>query len=368
MLAHSQVRVATMATILLCLAAAAGLVLVAVAVREILAWLFIALFLASVANPLVDLLSRRWSRGLSVLAVVAVATAVLASILVVVVPALVDQVRGLAKVGPQLERLLLSSTAFQRLDVRFHIVALAQREVAALPQVLSQTATGVFSVLGKVLHGAVGGVTVFFVAIFLLLDYPALTRSVLGVFRPATRARVARIGHAVYWATSRYALGTLAIAGIAGTVATVLLALAGVPYYLPLGLCVGLLGLIPFVGAVTGAGLVSIVAWAAVGWARAAFVLAALVVYQQIENHVLQPLVHRYTVRLSALAIAVALLVGASLAGLFGAVFAIPVAGALHIVLRESLNLIRERRADRMKPPEGPPPKPGGDPDRVEAH
>jgi predicted PurR-regulated permease PerM len=139
------------------------------------------------------------------------------------------------------------------------------------------------------------------------------------------------------------------ISVIAGTVATLVLLAVGVPFAVPLGLIVAILDLIPLVGATLATVIVGAVALTK-GVTPLVIVVAALVVYQQIENQVLQQLIYNRTVKLSPLAIAVSVAAGAEVGGVAGALLGIPVAGALKVV---SAELLAWRRGeDPSEPPQ----------------
>jgi predicted PurR-regulated permease PerM len=106
-----------------------------------------------------------------------------------------------------------------------------------------------------------------------------------------------------------------------------------VPFAVALGLVVALLALTPLAGATIAAIIVVLVAIAAAGTTAAIVVGAFFVIYQQLENHVIQPLVYGRTVQLSPLAVLVSVLIGAQIAGVLGALGAIPVAGAIQVLL-----------------------------------
>ena len=125
--------------------------------------------------------------------------------------------------------------------------------------------------------------------------------------------------------------GNLAISLVAGVSAAAVLLILGVPYALALALVIAILDLVPLVGATLGAGVVlAVVAFhsltAAIVW------LIFAIVYQQVENHLLQPLVYGRMVLLPPFAVLLAVLVGAQLAGVVGALGAIPVASAIQII------------------------------------
>ena len=126
--------------------------------------------------------------------------------------------------------------------------------------------------------------------------------------------------------------GNLTISLIAGIVSTIVLLILGVPYAVALGLLVAILDLIPLAGATIAAILVTTVAFLD-STTSGIIILVFFVVYQQIENHILQPVVYGRTVQLSPLAVLIAVLIGAELAGVIGALAAIPVAGTIQVVL-----------------------------------
>src|SRR5204863_7840682 len=103
-----------------------------------------------------------------------------------------------------------------------------------------------------------------------------------------------------------------------------------------------LLDLIPLAGATLAAVIVTIVVLVELGWVKALIVVGFFIVYQQLENHFLQPVVYGRTVRLSPLAVLIAVLIGAQLAGILGALAAIPIAGSIQAVGREILAWRRE--------------------------
>jgi predicted PurR-regulated permease PerM len=130
--------------------------------------------------------------------------------------------------------------------------------------------------------------------------------------------------------------GNLLISLVAGVSTAVVLLVMGVPYSVALGLIVGILDLIPLAGATIAGIIVGLVAFLH-SIPAGIVVVVFFIVYQQIENHLLQPLVYGRTVQLSPLAVLISVLIGAELAGVLGALAAIPVAGALQVVLGDYL-------------------------------
>jgi predicted PurR-regulated permease PerM len=145
------------------------------------------------------------------------------------------------------------------------------------------------------------------------------------------RALVIDINQAV----AKYMLGNVAISGLATMATWLVLTVLGVPYALSLGLLVGFFDLIPLVGATLGAVFVGI-ATATVDFPTATIVwLVFIVVYQRVENSFIQPLVYGHALKVDPIVTILAVLVGASLLGILGALLAIPIAAAIQILLRD---------------------------------
>ena len=157
--------------------------------------------------------------------------------------------------------------------------------------------------------------------------------------------RVRRVAADCAKAVTGYMTGNLLISIIAGTVTYVVLWIMGVPYRGVVALFVGFADLIPLVGATLGA-VVAIAVAALHSLPAAIVVLVVFVVYQQVENHVLQPVIMSRTVQLSALTVLVSILIGVELFGFLGALLAIPVAGVLHVIGRD----IYDGYRGRLKP------------------
>ena len=136
--------------------------------------------------------------------------------------------------------------------------------------------------------------------------------------------------------------GNLLISFVAGTLTTVVLLATGVPFALALGLIVAILDLIPLAGATLAAIIVGSVAFLH-SIPAGIIVIVFFICYQQVENHILQPVVYGRTVQLSPLVVLISVLIGAQLAGVLGALAAIPVAGSLQVIFRDWL---RQRRGE----------------------
>jgi len=196
---------------------------------------------------------------------------------------------------------------------------------------LSSTALGVAR---SVVTAVVAVVTIAFLTLFMLLEGPAWVERGYGLVPERHRARARRVGADVYRAVGGYVMGNLAISLIAGAISAVVFTVVGLPFPFALALVVALLDLIPLAGATIAAVIVTTIAFID-STTSGVIVLVFFVVYQQLENHVLQPVVYGKAVKLSPLSVLVAVLIGAELAGIVGALGAIPVAAAIQVLVRD---------------------------------
>jgi predicted PurR-regulated permease PerM len=192
-------------------------------------------------------------------------------------------------------------------------------------------------------------VTIAFMTFFMLLEGPNWMQRFYGLLPDHSRPRWQRVGTDIYRTVGGYVTGNLLISLIAGAASTVVLLVLGVPYAVALGVLVAILDLIPLAGATLAAIIVTTVAFLT-SIPAGIIVLIFFIVYQQVENHVLQPLVYSRTVQLSPLAVLISVLIGAKIAGVLGALAAIPVAGTIQVLLLTWFQIRRERRASTPAP------------------
>jgi predicted PurR-regulated permease PerM len=197
----------------------------------------------------------------------------------------------------------------------------------------------------SILTAIVAVVTIAFLTFFMLLEGPGWMRRFYALFPEPSRPRVEKIANDIYRTIGGYVTGNLFISVIAGVSSTIVLLVMGVPFAVALGLLVAILDLVPLAGATLAAIIVSTVAFLD-SLPAGIVVLAFFIVYQQLENHVIQPVVYSRTVQLSPLAILIAVLIGAKLAGILGALAAIPVAGTIQVLLLAWLEIRRERETE----------------------
>ena len=170
--------------------------------------------------------------------------------------------------------------------------------------------------------------------IYLLADLPRIRSGLYRLAPHSRRPRLILIGDEIVAKVGAYVLGNLLISVIAGSVTTIWLLIFGVPYAALLGLLVGLLDLIPVVGSTIG-GLVASLVALTVSVPVALATVGFFVVYRLVEDYLLVPRIIGGVVKVPALVTIVAVLLGAALLGVIGALVAIPIAAAVLLVVRE---------------------------------
>ena len=325
---------------------AAGIVALAGALASIgsaLLIIFVSFFSVAVLSPVATAMERRlrWSRALCSTVLVLGIVVALAVVLLVLAQAVSDAMRGFSHDLPQIVD-----------DVRQSDVGDFLNGGSGLLDTLREHATditrGVATVSGGVANvgvSAFGAVTLFFSVIFLtlfgLIDEPRVRDWIGGLMYRDKRERYLDVTNRIVNTTSRYMLGNLAISVVCGTVYGVTAVILDLPYPLALALIAGLLDLIPTVGATIAGVIISVVALSVSVEALVAFAIVMLV-YQQIENYVLQPTIIGRAARVSGFTVLVSVLAFGALFGFIGAIIGVPISAGLQILVEE---LTAARRA-----------------------
>ena len=326
------------------LAVLAAIQLLSIA-RQVITWILIALFLALALNPAVEFFQRHGIRrraaaiGLTYLLVLAVIAALGGTF----VPILIGEVNDLADAVPgYVDDLTEGRGRLGFLERDYHIVERVRRRSARVAPGGSSASRARRSRSRRA-------------------SSRPLSRRSRSRFSPSScssrarcgssgstpllpteeQARWRNVGYQIYRTVGGFVSGALVIALVAGISAAVLLTILGVPYAIALGLLVALLDLIPLAGATVATLVITTIAFITSPVTVGVIVLVYFVIYQQVENHIIYPAIYSRTVQLSPLAILIAVLIGASLAGILGALVAIPVAGAIQVVL---VDYLRHRR------------------------
>ena len=342
-----QVPVRTiLATIGLVLLTALALLLLS-KIQQVLVWIVVAVFFTIALYPVTSWVERKVTRGRrlpATLLVFLVLVLVLAGLLTAFAVPLATEGAAFAT---QLPQLITDARSGQgtvgRLLERTHALAWVQShqsQIAGFASGLTGSASGVLS---SVATGIAGVVTVFVLALLMVLEGPKVVSGLLGLIEDGeSRERVRAVSADCARSITGYISGNLLISIICGVLTYITLKVTGVPFAGLIALFVGLADLIPLIGATLGA-VVALIAAAVHSITALVVVAIFFVLYQQLENHVLQPVILSRTVKLNPLAVLVAILVGVELAGILGALLAIPVAGIVQVIIRDVWNHRRGR-------------------------
>ncbi|HET9452198.1 MAG TPA: AI-2E family transporter, partial [Aggregicoccus sp.] len=322
--------------------------------RTVISWILISLFLALSAWPAVEALRKRgMKKGLAVALVSVGALGLLAGALLTLVPMLVEQGTALVRAAPELLERSSRHPWVQWANARFGLLERAQAE---LREAAPGAAGRAFTLATSLVGGVVALITIGILTLFMLLFGEDVVQKGLTWLPPERRTHVAELARRMRRVVGSYTLGTFIIAAAAGVMTSVSLALLGVPYFLALGVAMVLTSLLPYVGSVIGGVLVVGTTFASAGTKAGIICAVIFLVYQQVEGNILQPLVQRRTLSMNPLLTALAMLVGTSLAGFLGTLLAVPVAGALQVLLQDALT----RRQLRWQGPPSPAAAPPG--------
>jgi predicted PurR-regulated permease PerM len=313
--------------------------------RTLALLIIVAGFVAVLLNPLVVLLQRRIPRrGYAVTIVTLITLVVFALLAYSFGNPLVSGISDLAEKLPG----YVSSAQHGRgwighLATKYHVQAWVQKNAPKLVTYAESLSKPVLTVGKGAISLLVELFTIFVLVLLLLLEAPKMRTWIIGQMRPERATTVTRIGSEVSRSVAGYILGDLLTSLIAGTVVFVTLLVLGVPFPLLWGLWVALVDFLPMIGgALAGIPTVLFAAFSR-GITAGIVTLVVFLVYTQIENHVLNPVVMSKTVRINPLLVLLAVLVGAELGNLVGGLFgafvaallAIPAAGALQVLVRE---------------------------------
>ncbi|MEH1057490.1 AI-2E family transporter [Micromonospora sp. CPCC 206171] len=320
----------------LVLATALGLALLWTT-RRIIVWILIAAFFAVALAPLVDLVQRRLvrRRALATLLVFLAAFVLLAGVAALILVPLLDELGRFVDRAPELLRDARAGRgALGRFLERVGLLGYARQHSDQIQEYGGQLRQPAVGLVRGVAETVAGLLTIIVLAYLMVLEAPRISRSVLGLVGDGRARRLRRIGRESSRTITGYLSGNLLISLVCGVLTYVVLLLTGVPFAAVIALLVAVADLIPLVGATLGA----IVA-AGAGFLHSptagVVVLVFFVVYQQVENHLLQPVILARAVHLNPLTVLVSVLLAAELAGLVGALLAIPAAGIGQILLRE---------------------------------
>ena len=328
-------------------AAAIGLMAAFAAIGDTFLIVFVGIFLAFVFEyPVRFVMEKtRMSRGLAAtVTVLGTALAVVGLMLLLLVP-LVGSVRDFLQDLPALVEELRASDELSSWlgdsGAAGNVQDGAEQVSVSIPDAIS----AVLGIAGSFFTVFLAGFTILFICLFLLTDVGNLKRSLTSVLMPGEDDRWLLVWERVTETISRWAIGVIVIATIAGTIQGTTAWLLGSSYAIALGVIAGLLDMIPNIGATIAGFILVPTLWAEEGLTAALIMLVVVLAYQQLENNILTPKIQGKAVQLSAFFIIVAVTLFGALLGVLGALTAVPLAATIQIFVQELTKARREQVA-----------------------
>ena len=329
--------------------------------RQPISWLVIAAFLAvAMAGP-VNFFQRYMRRGLAIALTYFGLLLIPIGLGALLVPPIVNEISDVATNAPEyvqdVEDYVNDNKTLNDLNEKYNITDKLSEEAEKLPSKAGDAA-GVLRDIGFGLVSSIfAGVAILILSIFMVAAGPRWIEGFVRAQRPEHAERIERTLRRIANAIGNYVGGALLQATIAGVAAFIVLTILGVPFAGPLAVVVFVFDLIPVVGATIASLLVAIVA-AFVNFPIALIVWVIFaIVYQQVENYVIQPQIQKRATKIEAFVVLVAVLFGSTLFGVLGAILAIPTAATLQIAIHEYREYRRETLAAEQEAG-GPTPAP----------
>jgi predicted PurR-regulated permease PerM len=332
---------------LLVVSATIGVLAAFVAIGDTFLIVFVGIFLALVFEYPVRFVMRKthMSRGLAATVTVIGSAIVVTVLFILLLVPLVSSVRDFLKQLPDTVQKLRDSGELSWLGdsgAAKNVQEGAQHISASIPD----TVSAILGVAGGFFGVFLGLFTILFICLFLLTDIAKLKASLGSVLMPGEDERWLGVWERVTASVSRWAIGVVVIATIAGTVQGTTAWLLGSSYAVALGVIAGLLDMIPNIGATISGFILVPTLWAEQGIGAAVIMLVVILVYQQLENNILTPKIQGKAVDLSAFFIIVSVTLFGALLGVLGALTAVPLAAMIQIFVQELTKARRERVAE----------------------
>lgn len=335
MMASTQRTAQTVVVILLTAIAVLAAAYLVYRLSTVIEWLILSIFLAVALEPAVGVLRKRGvTRIPAILIVFLLVFVIIALVVALALPPLVEQFKSIITV---LQKPGGLTEQVQRLARPLGLSGLVQTlhgQIESLPGQLATALGPLTTVTTNTVSAVAATGTVIVLTFFMLNDGERLVTGFVGLLPQRMQPRMRRVLDQSARAVSGYITGNLAISAIAGTGVFIAMTLLGVPYALALAVLLAICDLIPLVGATLGA-VPPILAAFGISPLKAVVLLVYIIIYQQFESHVLNPLVYGRSVHLPGLVVFLAVLVGGVLMGIFGALIAIPVAEIFRLVAVE---------------------------------
>ncbi|MFN8152367.1 MAG: AI-2E family transporter [Solirubrobacterales bacterium] len=311
-------------------------------VRDTLRWLVSAIFLSLALAPAVAIVERISLRGhhpprwLAILSVFAATFVVLVFLVLEVIPPMIGEVEQVGSKGPvyvqDAEEWAENNEQFREINEKYHLTKTLSEQTSHLPGVLGGAAGELEDITLEILKNAISALTIVVISFFLLLEGPGMIDRFLTWLGGERERKGRRITEGIYAVVRGYVTVNLSLAIVAGLFTWGILEILGVDLAVPLAILMVFFDLIPLVGLTIGGIFIALVAalhdfpTALIVW------LVAFLAYQQLQDRVVQPMLYGRAVQISPLVAILALLAGAQILGILGALLAIPVAASIGVV------------------------------------
>ncbi|HEY5579449.1 MAG TPA: AI-2E family transporter [Acidimicrobiia bacterium] len=302
--------------------------------------LALAIGIVYLLNPFVDALVRgRFPRAVGTVIVYVVFIGALVLLGVLVFPAVRDQVASFIDQVPDIASDLTAEVVrlAEQFGVALDLPTIAniqewltdpanREQIIEALQRVSEAGLAVFELIGILLLAPI-------LALYLLIDLPNILERARSIVPLDSRDEAVYVARALGRALGGFVRGQLVVATFVGIASSIGLRLIGHPFWLVIGLTAGILNLVPFVGPIVGGALAALTSLALQDFRTAVWSIVVMVIVQQIDNHLISPLVLRVTVKLSPVTIIMALIAGGAIGGLFGVLLAVPIVASVKVVL-----------------------------------
>ncbi|POB09264.1 hypothetical protein CO251_16385 [Sulfobacillus sp. hq2] len=331
----------------------AGLVLMALwwvlsRLGNVVVVLMMAVMFEITLSPLVERLALYWRRPWAVLLVVLTTVVVFAVGGVLLITVIASQLANLVAKLPQEIQTVTQTTPglmawFRHNGVQLNVVELEDRLVSSLGQVSSFLVTQTVNIVTHLVDTIVDAAITLFITVYLLLDATRIQSGVLRLIPHKQREGLLAVEHTLARVVGGYVRGQIALSVIVGTAFGFGTWLIGLPYPLVIGVFAAVMELIPMLGPVLGAILPIILALFGRPWIQVPEVLVLLAAAHLLESQILGPRIIRSQVGIHPVVSVIALMIGATLRGILGALFAVPIAGIIVAAWVAGVRVWREK-------------------------
>ncbi len=307
-----------------------------VLIRDVVALLFVALVFSAAIDPWVDVLAKRQvPRALGIISIYVIVIAVFGGTITLLIPPLIEQVGQLAKNFPlYYDKLSLGINYLRDASTGVGAQDQFQEVLGTVEKVLSTATAGIFSTISSIFGGIVSFFLLLVLTFYMVLEEDGIKRLLQVITPDHLHEEIARVTIKIQDKIGLWLRGQLILMLIIGILTFIGLKSIGIPYALVLAMVAGITEIIPYAGPIIGAVPAVFIAFT-ISPVKGMFAIALYFVIQQLENHIVVPKVMQKTTGLNPVITIIAVLIGAKLSGVMGALLAVPIASALEVLVHE---------------------------------